>query len=177
MTDLSTEQIKTEVEKKADDKNIFHAMWDILHDITNKVSDFAGDIKDKIIWVPKTIWDFFEDKKDTIHDLTKWTLYVGTFKWVLDTGVYAGKKTKQQIELAYGNAMKSLHDKLNDTDRDHKIQEIKEEDISFFSQDGFYFFNDKETWVATKTNLITKEWVPISTEEFEQAKKQNQITE
>ena len=49
------------------------------------------------------------------------------------------------MELAYSNAMKHLHDKLSTTDREYKIQEVREEDISFFSEDGFYFFNDKET--------------------------------
>lgn len=174
MTDWSNIEEQPQTVKTSEGKNIFHAMWDMLHDATDKVMHLAEEIKDKVTWVPKTVWDFFEDKKDTIKDFTKWTLYVGTFKRVLDTGVYAGKKTKQQMELAYSNAMKHLHDKLSTTDREHKIQEVKEEDISFFSNDGFYFFNDKETWVATKTNLITKEWVPISPEEFEQAKKANE---
>lgn len=146
-------------------------MWhDTFTKVTDTVKDITWHVTSKITSIPKAIGDFYESKKETLQDFGKWTLYVGTFRRVLDGGVYAGKKTKQQIELAYSNAMKDLHEKLKIINRDQKIQEVKQEDISFFGTDGLFFYTDKDTGISTKTDIVKWEWSTISQEEFNQEK-------
>ncbi len=150
--------------------DIAHKVWGFLGQWTHKVVDIVSIATWKIVSTPKVIEEFFEENQDKIKNVGKWTLYVGTFKRVLDSGIYAGKKTKQQIELTYSNAMENLRQKLSMVDWKSKIENVQKEDFSFVWPDGSFFYNDKETWISTNINIKTKEWITITEEEFERQK-------
>lgn len=167
-----TEETAKEKEEwiQASVKEWFHKVGEFFGDMSHKVVDFVSQATGKIASTPKSIEEFFEKNEDKIKNVWKWTLYVGTFKWILDWWIYAGKKTKQQIELTYSNAMENLRQKLSEVDRKTKIETVKKEDISFVWVDGSFFYSDKETWIATNINVETKEGKTISEEEFEKQK-------